>query len=170
MLQKTTSMGSCAELSTALDVIRDGDHATERTLRTPLAVDPSYESTYREAHKGEFQRLLSLVQRPQAGAFMHSDLSWARQIRLKGRRSDPRTHAATSVAYIPWARVQDFLKGEEARPDAPCKFVCQGTPSNIQGKLAFPRWNSYSDVIRCVCNMQFQFHFPRCNVTTQKLI
>ena len=163
-------MGSSAELPSEVHVNLHGKHATERTLRHPLAVDPSYESTYREAHKGEFQRLLSLVQRPQEGNFMHTDLSWARQTRLKGRRTDPRTPAAVSVAYIPWERVQDFLRGEEARPDAPCKFVCQGTLSKKQMKLTFPRWNSYSDVIRCVCNLQFQLHFACCNVTTNTLI
>lgn len=166
MLQKTTSMGSSPELPTEVDVTRDGDHATDHTLPSPLAADPSYECIYREAHKGEFERLLSLVQRPQAGTFMHTDLWWARQTRLKGRRTDPRTHVPVSVAYIPWSRVEDFLKGEEGRPDAPCKFVCQGTPSNQEGKLAFPRWNSYSTVIRCVCNMHFHFHFACCNVTT----
>jgi hypothetical protein len=67
------------------------------------------------------------------------------------------THAPVSVAYIPWSRVQDFLKGEEGRPDAPYKFVCQGTPSNQEGKLAFPLWNSYSAVIRCVCNTSRNF-------------
>ena len=127
------------------------EHVT--THRMPLVVDPSYESTYHEAHKGEFERLRNLVQIPQAGTFMHSDLTWTRQIRLKGRRSDSRTQAPVSVAYIPWARVQDFVKGEEARTDAPCKFVCQGISTNEQGKLMFPRLNSYSAIIRCACNM-----------------
>jgi hypothetical protein len=127
--------------------------------RLPLPVDPSYESTYHEAHKGEFERLRSLVQIPQAGAFMHNDLTWTRQIRLKGRRSDSRTETPVSVAYIPWSRVQDFVRGEEARTDAPCKFVCQGIASNEQGKLMFPRWNSYSNIIRCACNMRSEFQF-----------
>ena len=160
-------MGSCAHQPT--EVLRDGDYGTEQTLRMPLDVDPSYESTYREAHKGEFQRLSSLVQRPEAGTFMHTDLSWGRQIRVKGRRNDPRTDALVSVAYIPWARVQDFVKGEEARTDAPCKFVCQGTSSNEQGTLATPRLYNYSAVIKCVCNLQFEFHSACCNVTTPKL-
>lgn len=167
LFHNRSPMGSCAKMPT--EVLRNGDHGTEQTLCMPLAVHPSYESTYREAHKGEFQRLRSLVQTPHAGNFMHTDLSWARQIRVKGRRSDPRTHTAVSVAYIPWARVHDFVEGEEARSDAPCKFVCQGTPSNKQGKLAFPRWNSYSAVIRCVRNLQFEFHSACCNVTTLKL-
>jgi hypothetical protein len=75
---------------------------------------------------------------------------------MKGRRADPRNADTVSVAYIPWARVEDFLKGEEARSDAPCKFVCQGTPTNEKGKLMFPRWNSYSAILRSVCNM----HLP----------
>ena len=57
------------------------------------------------------------------------------------------------LAYIPWARVHDFVKGEEARSDAPCKFVCQGTPTNEKGKLMFPRWNSYSAIFMFACNM-----------------
>jgi hypothetical protein len=96
---------------------------------------------------------------------MHTDLLWASHIRMKGRRSDPRTPASVSVAYIPWGRVQDFVKGEEARCDAPCKFVCQGTTSNKQGDLMFPRWNSYSAVVRCLCNMSFDQDCPFFNVT-----
>jgi hypothetical protein len=69
--------------------------------RMLLHVDPSYESTYQEAHKGEFKRLRSLVQISQPGAFMHNDLTWTRHTRLKGRRSDSRTETPVSVAYIP---------------------------------------------------------------------
>jgi hypothetical protein len=132
-------MGSYAELLSQVHVVIDGNHGNEQSNRMPLGVDPSYESTYQEAHKGEFERLHSLVQRPQPGTFNHSDLAWAKQNRVKGRRTDPRTNALVSVAYIPWDRVQDFVKGEEARTDAPCKFVCQGISSNEHGKLAFPR-------------------------------
>ena len=134
VLHNRMSMRSSTDLPTEVHVLRDGDHFNEQTLRMLLHVDSLYESTYREAHKGEFERLHSLVQRPEARTFMHTDLSWARQIRMKGRRTD--LSAAVSVAYILWARVQDFMKGEAARIDAPCKFVCQGTPSNEQGKLA----------------------------------
>jgi hypothetical protein len=160
-------MGCCAELPT--EVLRHQDHGAQQTLSMPLAVHPSYESTYREVHKGEFERLMNLVQRPPDGNFTNTDLSWARQTRVKGRRSDPRTETTVSVAYIPWERVQNFVKGEEARSDAPCKFVCQGTPSNEQGKLAFPRLNSYSMVLRCVCNLQFEFHSACSHVTALKL-
>ena len=134
------------------------DHVRVATLHPPQHMEPSYESTYQEVHKAEFQRIRSLVQTPNIGTFMHTDLTWASHMHTKGRRTDPRTLAAVSVAYIPWARVKDFVKGEEARSDAPCKFVCQGTPSNNKGKLLFPRWNSYSAIIRCVCNMQVVFH------------
>ena len=103
-----------------------------------LGADPAYDSTYLEAHKGEFERLRGLVQTPEAGTFMHTDLMWAKQIRLKGKGTDSTTHVAVSVAYIPWARVHDFVKGEEACNDGPCKFICQGTLSNGHGKLTFP--------------------------------
>ena len=99
---------------------------------------------------------------------MHTNLTWARQIRLKGREIDSRAHAPVLVAYIPWAKIQDFVKGEEARIDGPCKFVCQGTPSNKHGKLTFPHWNNYSAIINCVCNKQIEFHYACCNVTTLK--
>ena len=157
---------SSTELQSVGHVFGDGNHGTERSHRMPLGVDPSYETTYHKAHKGEFDRLRSEVQIPKAGTFMHNDQTWIKQIRLKGRKLGSRTHAPVSVAYIPWARVQDFVKGEEARTDGPCKFVCQGTASNEQGKLMFPRWNSYSAIIRCVCNMQSEFHCACCNVTT----
>ena len=115
---------SSTELHSAGHVFQNGNNGTERTHCMPLGVDPSYESTYHEAHKGEWECLRNLVQIPKAGTFMHADLTWARQIRLKGRGTDSRTQAPVSVAYIPWARVQDFVKGEEARTDGPCKFVC----------------------------------------------
>ena len=128
-------------------------------------MEPTYESTYQEVHKAELDRIRSLVQTPHIGTFMHTDLAWTSHMRVKGRRTDPRTLAPVSLAYIPWARVPDFVKGEEARSDAPCKFVCQGSPSHGKGKLLFPRWNSYSAVIRCVCNMQLLCCCARSIVT-----
>ena len=146
--------------------LHDGNHGTQQAHRMPLGVDPTYESTYLEAHKGEFERVCGLVQTLEAGTFMHTDLTWAKQIRLKGKGTDSTTHVPVSVAYIPWAKVQDFVKGEEARTDGPCKFVCQGTPTNKQGKLTFPRWNNYSAIFRCVCNMRPEFHRACRDVTT----
>ncbi len=130
------------------------EHGSEPTFCPPQHMEPSYESTYQEVHKAEFHRIRSLVQTPHIGIFMHTDLVWTSHMRVKGRRTDPRTLAPVSLAYIPWAKVPDFVKGEEARSDAPCKFICQGAPSHDRGKLKFPRWNSYSTVRRCVCNMQ----------------
>ena len=144
-----------AGLHAQLPAVEYGQHAAEETHGLIRAVQPSYESTYRQKHNEDLDRLRSLVQRPHAGTFMHTDLMWASHIRVKGGRSDPRTPASVSVAYIPWERVLDFVKGEEARFDGPCKFVCQGITSNKQGELMFPRWNSYSAVIRWFCNMSF---------------
>jgi hypothetical protein len=141
------------------------EHVSEPMLRPPQHLEPSYESTYRELHKAEIDRIRSLVQTPHIGTFMHSDVTWATHMHTKGRRTDPRTLAPVSVAYIPWARVEDFVKGEEARTDAPCKFICQGTPTNAKGRLLFPRWNSYSSVIRCARNMQLVFH-SQCSCVT----
>ena len=141
-------MGSYAELLSQVHVVIDGNHGNEQSNRMPLGVDPSYESTYQEVHKQDLERLRNCVQKPEAGTFTHTDLLWASHIRMKGRKSDPRIPASVSVAYIPWGRVQDFVKGEEARTDGPCKFVCQGTTSNKEGGLMFPRWNNYSAVIR----------------------
>ena len=155
-------------LHTQFDCLENGNHAAEQTHGLMQAVQPSYESIYQEVHKQDLELLRSCVQIPAAGIFMHTDLLWARHTRLKRRRPDPRTPTSVSVAYIPWARVQDFVKGEEARTDGPCKFVCQGTTSNKQGELMFPRWNSYSAVIRFLCNMSFHQHCAFCNVTTFK--
>ena len=152
-------MGECVcdalvQCSTALHTdaqLLPHDHvASQRPPRVPRGLEPSYESTYQEVHKADLERLRGLVQTPEPGTFMHKDLTWAIQIRAKGRRDGPRTQGPVSVAYIPWVRVGDFVKGEEARIDGPCKFVCQGSPENIQGKLRFPRWNSFSAVMRCV--------------------
>ena len=128
-------------------------------------MEPSYESVYQEVHKAQFDRICSLVQHPNLGTFMHTDVTWASHRRMKGRRADPRSADEVSVAYIPWARVEDFVKGEEARSDAPCKFVCQGTPTNEKGKLMRPRWNSYSAILRCVCNMQLALQCACSSVT-----
>ena len=132
--------------------------AAQRPPPMPRGLDPSYQSTFLEMHKVDLERLCALVQTPKPGTFMHKDLTWATCIRVKGRRDGPRTQNHVSVAYIPWVRVHDFVKGEEARIDGPCKFICQGTVSNQQGKLTFPRWNSYSAVLRCVGNMYFELH------------
>jgi hypothetical protein len=161
---------SCQGLQTQMHSLQNGMLAEEQTHGLMQAMQPSYESTYQEVHKQDLERLRSCVQRPEPGTFMHTDLLWASHIRMKGRRSDPRTPASVSVAYIPWGRVQDFVKGEEARCDAPCKFVCQGTTSNKQGDLMFPRWNSYSAVVRCLCNMSFDQDCAFFNVTTFKQV
>jgi hypothetical protein len=144
---------SCAALHTDLHLILDGHLASQRPPRMSRGLEPSYESTYQEVHKADFERLRNLVQTPEPGTFMHKDLMWAIQIHPKERRDGSRTRAPVSVAYISWVRVHDFVKGEEARIDGPYKFVCQGSPANGYGKLTFPRWNSYSAVMRCVCNM-----------------
>ena len=140
-------------LHTDLDLIPDGHLDSQRPPGMSYGLEPSYESIYQDAHKAEFEWIRSLVQTPEPGTFMHKDLMWAIQTRAKGWRDASRTRAPVSVAYIPWVRVNDFVKGEEARIDGPCKFICQGSPLNIQGKLKFPRWNSYSAVLRCVRNM-----------------
>ena len=138
----------CSALHTQSNAVENGENAAEQTHAAMQGVQPTYESTYQEVHKHQLDRLRSCVQRPDPGTFIHSDLMWASHNRVKGRRSDPRTPATVSVAYIPWSRVQDFVKGEEARVDGPCRFVCQGRAFNKEGELMFPRWNSYSAVIR----------------------
>jgi hypothetical protein len=139
---------SCDGLHTQLQCLQNTNHGAEQSHGLMQIVQPSYESTYQEVHKHDLERLRNCVQKPEAGTFTHTDLLWASHIRMKGRKSDPRIPASVSVAYIPWGRVQDFVKGEEARTDGPCKFVCQGTTSNKEGGLMFPRWNNYSAVIR----------------------
>jgi hypothetical protein len=143
----------CGALQTDVHLLPNEHPPSQRPPCMPRALEPSYESTYKETHKAEFERLGSLVQTPEPGIFTHKDLKWTIHMRAKGFRDRPKTHAPVSVTYIPWERVHDFVKGEEARIDGPCKFVCQGSPSNQQGKLTFPRWNSYSTIMRCVCNM-----------------
>ena len=147
-----------------------GEQGSEPTLCLSQYMEPSYETVYQELHKAEFHRIRSLVQTPKIGTFMHTDLMWASHMRVKGRRADPRIADTVSVAYIPWARVDDFVKGEEARTDAPCKFICQGSPTNGKGKLMFPRWNNYSAILRCVCNMQKALQCACSNVTTSSYV
>jgi hypothetical protein len=142
-----------------------GEPAWELPLRPPQHMEPSYDSVYQDVHRAQLHRISTLVQSPNIGTFTHTDLTWACDVRVKGRRTDPRTPKPVSVAYIPWARVQDFVKGEEARSDAPSKFVCQGAPTNASGKLMFPRWNSYSVIFRYFCNMLPSDDNARFNVT-----
>ena len=149
---------SSAALHTDARLPPHEDVATQRPPPMPHCLDPSYQSTFLEAHKADLQRLCGLVQTPEPGTFMHKDLTWTIRIRAKGRRDGPMTQNHVSVAYIPWVRVHDFVKGEEARLDGPCKFICRGTLSNQQGKLTFPRWNGYSADLRCVSNMYFELH------------
>jgi hypothetical protein len=151
-------MGSPIVMLNGNHVSVHAEHVSEPMLRPPQHLEPSYESTYQEVQKADILRIRSLVQTPNMGPFMHTDVTWANHMHTKGRRTNPRTLAPVSVAYIPWARVEDFVKGEEARSDAPCKFICQGTATNDKGKLLYPRWNSYSAVIRSVCNMHPVFH------------
>ena len=54
-------LNSSTELHSSGHDLQDGNHGTEQTHRMPLGVDPTYESTYLEAHKGEFERLCGLV-------------------------------------------------------------------------------------------------------------
>ena len=145
-----------------LHTLENRNHGAPHTHGPSQCEGPSYGSTYQEVHSKELERLRSCLQRPEPGSFMHADLQWASHMRVTGRRSDPRMPAEVSIAYIPWVRVTDFLKGEEARPDAPCKFVCQGKTSNKQGALMFPRWNCYSAVIKCLCNMSFDQNYAIC--------
>jgi hypothetical protein len=135
-------------------VLVHGEHGSKPTFRPPQHMEPLYETIYQEVHKAEFYRIRSLIQTLNISTFIHTDLTWASHMRVKGRRADPKTLDTVWVAYIPWARVEDFVKGEEACSNAPCKFVCQGTPTNEKGKLMFPRWNNYFAILRCVCNVQ----------------
>jgi hypothetical protein len=144
---------SCIERHNKVHVTVQGEPCSNPQLRPPQHLDPSYESVYQEVHMAELHRISTLVQTPNIGTFTHTDLVWASDVRVRGRRTDPRTRAPVSVAYIPWARVQDFVRGEEARTDAPSKFVCQGTSTNANGRLKYPRWNCYSAIFRYVCNM-----------------
>lgn len=149
---------SSAGLHTQSHVVENGQYVVEGTHGLMRGVQTSYEATYREVHNQNLDRVRSCVQIPEPGTFMHTDLLWESHIRMKGTGSDPRTPSSVSVAYIPWERVQDFVKGEEARTDGPCKFICQGKTSNKQGDLMRPRWNSYSATIRCICNMSCEVH------------
>lgn len=72
------------------------------------------------------------------------ELKWVPTIHLKGQRAQTKVHTTSFVTFLPWNRVEDCLKGEELGKNAPCHFICQGTPTNVEGILAFPRWNSNS--------------------------
>ena len=103
-----------ATLHSDVHLLADGHPTSNQAHCTLRGLELSYESTYQEVHKANFEQLRGLLHTPEPYTFMHMDLMWATQVGAKGRRHGSTTHAPVSVAYIPWARVHDFVKGEEA--------------------------------------------------------
>ena len=78
-----TLVKSCVALYSA-HLLAYGHPTSDQTHCTLRGLEPSYESTYQEVHKANFQQLHGLVQTPELDTFMHTDLTWATQILPKG--------------------------------------------------------------------------------------
>ena len=55
---------SCVALHNDVHLLVDGHPTSNQAHRTLRGLQPSYESTYQEVHKADFERLRSLVQTP----------------------------------------------------------------------------------------------------------
>ena len=127
---------SCVASHNDVHLLADGHPTSNQAHCTFYGLEPSYKSTYQEVHKADFEWLRGLVQTPKSYSFMHMDLTWATQIRAKGRRDSPKNHAPISVLYIPWARMHDFVKGEEALVPASLSVMAFHQTNNSGGALA----------------------------------
>ena len=108
------------------------------------ALEPSYESTYQEVHKADFERLRGLVQTPEPRSFTHKGSDVGNPDPREGFTDGPMTHAPLLVAYIPWVRVHDFVKGEETHIVA--KALHQTNMENLRspdGITTPPSWGVF---------------------------
>ena len=71
---------SCVALHNNVHLLADGHPTSDQAHCTLHGLEPSYESTYQEVHKANFQRLCGLVQTPEPNTFIHMDLTGATQI------------------------------------------------------------------------------------------
>ena len=81
---------SCVALHNDVHLLADGHPTSDQIHCTFCGLEPSYESTYQDVHKADFQRLRGLVQTPEPDIFMHMDLTWATHILPKGGGLVPR--------------------------------------------------------------------------------
>lgn len=87
--------------------------------------------------------ILSLpVQDPPCAEFSASQLNW---VKVVGGRQ-----GGDDVALIPFARVEDFVKGESSNADCPASFRIESRRRRREGSTSKPRVDGYLEYTLCV--------------------
>ncbi|KAE9459178.1 hypothetical protein C3L33_08916, partial [Rhododendron williamsianum] len=86
------------------------------------------------------------VQDPPSAEFSAAHLNW---IQVEGGRQ-----GGDNIALIPYARVDDFVKGESANAECPASFRVESRRKRTQGSVSKPRVDGYLEytlyVARCI--------------------
>lgn len=86
----------------------------------------------REAKAARMEDILNLpVQDPPCAEFSASQLKW---VKIVGGRQ-----GGDDVALIPFARVEDFVKGESSNADCPASFRIESRRRRREGSTSKPR-------------------------------
>lgn len=114
-------------------------------------------SYYLTKYGDRLRRMRDALQSPPPGPFTWKDIHWNLEVDKEVQCNDDGDddNGALSkkesklVAYIPWDRVEDFVKGEESgRKDVETTFVRdKRDPTNVGEKTHF-RWNRLIDLQR----------------------
>ena len=75
------------------------------------------------------------VQDPLCPEFSAAHINW---VKLEGGRQ-----GGDDIALIPFARVDDFVKGESSNPECPASFRLESRRKRPVGSIAKPRVDGY---------------------------
>jgi len=75
------------------------------------------------------------VQDPLCTELSAAYINW---VKLEGGRQ-----GGDDIALIPFARVDDFVKGESSNPECPASFRIESRRKRAQGSIAKPRVDGY---------------------------
>ena len=92
---------------------------------------------------GLMKALKERVQIPPSGSFCMEDLVWTNHV-----TSGQGRYKSSKLAIILWDRLDDFIKGEEHHPHAPCKYTKEIVRVNLPNSLRSPRAHSPALLLR----------------------
>ncbi|KAL3746688.1 hypothetical protein ACJRO7_015616 [Eucalyptus globulus] len=99
----------------------------------------------REAKAARMEDILNLpVQDPPRAEFSASQLKW---VKIVGGRQ-----GGDDVALIPFARVEDFVKGESSNADCPASFRVESRRRRREGSTSKPRVDGYIEYTLYWCS------------------
>ncbi|KAM6543324.1 hypothetical protein CsatB_007771 [Cannabis sativa] len=84
------------------------------------------------------------VQDPPAAEFSAAHLKW---VKVDGGR-----HGGDNIALIPFARVDDFVKGESSNPECPASFRVESRRKRPEGSISKPRVDGYLEYTLYWCS------------------